>query len=833
MQICSSDGSAMTLTFDSLNIQTGDTLRIYSGPSISMNLLAVMVNGTTSAANGYNAAACFTLVLKTDNQTEGSFGLKIHCADPCVAISGAINVSGEGRPALVCPNSNLAFHYAGNSSQPQSMRWDFGDGQDQSFSAEVVYHSYAEPGIYQAKMIFEKPGCPVQIVDSMQVWVSTMPDFSRLPNDTALCITSDFVAGLADVVDASTVLDSIGGWLAVPFQNMMGAFTPKYGNGCDSSYWSGQGIASPDLGCDFMNISFTQSGVYPLIYHVTNNFGCSFQDTVLVTYLSLPAVTAGPDVVIDCQPVTLQGGLLGVDQPSCSQAAGDYTYCYGNNDHHVATYCPDVLGSSKMRITLHSGMIESPYDGLVIHDGNNVSDAPLASSNWPLNGEIQESVFVAVNTTGCLTLEITSDFAVSCSDGGTSPLQYTVDCTDGYDFEWNWTPSTSLSVDDSSRVAVLSASQDITYTLTGWPRAYPECAVSDEVLVVVADPLNIQLPQNLRACAGDSILLPAPQITGGTAPYQTQWLMAGATIITADSTYYPANLNDSLCFKTTDGCAHQIQKCLFVSEYPVVDASFTLSTSTGCAPQQVVCTSDYTAYQNLARMNWQFGDGDTAMTMGSAAHNYWIPGSYIVSLEIIDSSGCVSRSSSADSLVIHPSPVSAFTTDSRINQLPNTNFFLNNLSQAADSFFWVIDDLATSSVESFNYKFPPNQTGDYEVTLIAYNNFGCTDTSQIILTIEDGLSVFIPNSFTPNGDGVNEVWQISTEGITVEKYHLQIFDKWGTLVYETTDPKSAWTGGTQTGDYYVSDGSYPYRLLVQDNVNEIMHEYTGSIMVIR
>lgn len=91
----------------------------------------------------------------------------------------------------------------------------------------------------------------------------------------------------------------------------------------------------------------------------------------------------------------------------------------------------------------------------------------------------------------------------------------------------------------------------------------------------------------------------------------------------------------------------------------------------------------------------------------------------------------------------------------------------------------------------------------------------CTTESWVTVTV-DCETLFIPNAFTPNGDGTNDVFEVVIDNWSA--YHLQIFDRWGSIVFESTDPSEVWTGGVST--HYVPDGIYHYRLTLLTEAGE-------------
>ncbi|MFT6768245.1 MAG: gliding motility-associated-like protein [Flavobacteriales bacterium] len=109
------------------------------------------------------------------------------------------------------------------------------------------------------------------------------------------------------------------------------------------------------------------------------------------------------------------------------------------------------------------------------------------------------------------------------------------------------------------------------------------------------------------------------------------------------------------------------------------------------------------------------------------------------------------------------------------------------------------------------------------------------NTSDTIVAyfVEEPFNVFVPNSFTPNNDGKNDVFLPVGSAWDLEYYELLIFNRWGEVVFQSADASVAWTGDHQSGTHYVRDEVYVYRLKVK-SVHEVTpSEYSGSITVIR
>jgi gliding motility-associated-like protein len=118
------------------------------------------------------------------------------------------------------------------------------------------------------------------------------------------------------------------------------------------------------------------------------------------------------------------------------------------------------------------------------------------------------------------------------------------------------------------------------------------------------------------------------------------------------------------------------------------------------------------------------------------------------------------------------------------------------------------------------------QPGTYWIKLIVSNGY-CTDSSIVGIYVTQGI--FIPNVFTPNGDGQNDVFHVTVDGM--KQYHIEIFNRWGERIFQTDSPDIDWDG-TSTGGIKESDGNY-YYILTATDYKGVNYKYQGYIQLIR
>lgn len=159
--------------------------------------------------------------------------------------------------------------------------------------------------------------------------------------------------------------------------------------------------------------------------------------------------------------------------------------------------------------------------------------------------------------------------------------------------------------------------------------------------------------------------------------------------------------------------------------------------------------------------------------------------------------------------------------------LPTVSFL--NLSENATDFTWNFNSGDVSTEFEPDYIFPGS--GTFDVKLIAENPFGCKDSISKPVTIDFLLNFYAPNAFSPNGDFVNDTFNVVVSGIFDSTFTMTIFDRWGGEVYNTSDKRSGWDGkGTRSGKY-LPGGTYVYRAFFYDQSGK-KHLMTGKVLLI-
>lgn len=205
-------------------------------------------------------------------------------------------------------------------------------------------------------------------------------------------------------------------------------------------------------------------------------------------------------------------------------------------------------------------------------------------------------------------------------------------------------------------------------------------------------------------------------------------------------------------------------------------------------------------------------------------------GSFNIAIRNAD--GCIGT---AQATVTEPPAVTAdfahLPIPANINA-PTIDF--HDQSEHAVAWVWDIAGLASSTDQNPRYTFSDKYPGVYEVCLVAIDNHGCRDSICHEVVIDNVLQTYIPNAFTPDGNGVNDSWWMVRNMDDVTDFHMRVFDRWGEVVFESTDPNIAWDGTFRNGGGEIlKQDVYAYRCTFQLISTAGAREYMGHVSLLK
>lgn len=642
--------------------------------------------------------------------------------------------------AFGCSPDTILFT---NLSSPASeYRWYFGDGDSLITNSNApVSHRYLNnstaPINYQAKLrAVNSSSCSVDFNLPVTIYPTVISSFQI---DTVQC--SPFVA-LSDNRSLNAT---------------------KY-------YW----YLNNSLIDSVQNKSFTlvNTGSTDVYYEIKlrciSLFGCIDDTTIRVRVLPQPTASFITDVSAGCEPLILN---------ITNQSTPGITYSWDFGDGETSS--ESALNFTKTYTNTEKVPVEYTIQLAVQNAFNCVDTIQRKITVYPQ----VLAEFNLSDTVGCSPLSIqafnTSQNSLSYAwfvnnnlvDTNANPVLQMLNAT-------------STEINNTIRLRSTSAygcSDEFTWNVRVLPRPKADFFIPN---AVIKFPLNTFsfVNQNIQAGFnykwyfgdGDSSL----NVTPGSHSYAM-----------------PGSYNVTLIVSNAQ-CSDTLVRVAKI-EPPTPVVSFTGS-GEGCAPLTVSFQNN-TLYAD--RYEWDFGDGMKSNEL-NPTHTYTDGGLYSISL-VAYGEGGQALDVHVDSVNVFGLPDAYFISQPKVVFIPSDPIVFFNLSQNATQFFWDFGDGFTSTEASPTHYYL--ETGEYDITLVAQNGYGCRDTFVVSKAVkaESGGNVVVPNAFTPNPNGGNggiiskgeynnDVFYPVVEG--AENYRLQIFNRWGEMLFESRDINVGWDG---------------------------------------
>ena len=315
-------------------------------------------------------------------------------------------------------------------------------------------------------------------------------------------------------------------------------------------------------------------------------------------------------------------------------------------------------------------------------------------------------------------------------------------------------------------------------------------------------------------------------VSSGSAIFNPKLLSPGFYTLTY-STYSAFDTTAKLC---PDASTLVVQ----VAKVPVLNVSG-LTANAGCAPFQAAVNIN-SPYTLDGTASWIPGDGSEPETNLVFSHVYSQPGTYTAVLSYTNKEGCP-----AEPLVVNPTftvfdvPKADFTFPEEVF-ISDPKVEMTNLSTVLyeNKYLWSVSGLYNYiPFADINPKILFPKAGSYKVSLTAVNEHNCSHEISKLVEVKNNYNVFMPSSFTPNYDGLNDVFMpvFTDYGLDSKEYALEIFDRWGNLMFRTTDITKGWDGTTNNGQEQVKEDVYVYKLHYRDSEGNT-YDKTGHVSLL-
>ena len=486
--------------------------------------------------------------------------------------------------------------------------------------------------------------------------------------------------------------------------------------------------------------------------------------------------------------VSCNGYANGSATANVSGGVGGYSY----------TWTPGNANTSVV-----SGLLANTYTVSVL-DANNCFIS--ASINIPQPSSV--GLVTTPNQTICYG---NSANILANANGGTPP----------YTYNWN------NGLPNSGGPHLVTLTSTTIYTVQAVDAQ--NCVSPINTIKITVLPALLATGMSTTVCDGHSaVIYPTVVSPGNGGPYNYLWSnMQSAGTINVVGNYGLGSPN-MYTVVISDGCSVPdavAEVIVNVNPNPVI--SFSATPVKGCVPLTVVYDGVSDGANDV--FVWSFGNGQSG-NGSNATTTYTSVGLFTPTLVVTNSYGCVSTSVIPNYIETYPLPVADFEADPWGTSIvtPLINFI--NTSVGASSYLWNFGDYSspTNTTTVVNPSHEYVYSGTYTVTLIATSDKGCKSYIAKAITIDPEFHLYIPNVFTPDGNGLNDVFQPKGVGIDETDYKMLIFDRWGELIFESNNFQKGWDGSVKNKDIKAKEEVYVYKIYVKDLKGK-KYEFVGHV----
>ena len=527
-------------------------------------------------------------------------------------------------------------------------------------------------------------------------------------------------------------------------------------------------------------------------------------------------------------------------------AAGNYTCTITEADNCQVTYAGTVSTTAmpvltatanptavcagdavNLSVTASGGTLQSYTWNPGNVTGTSVSVTPAATTTYTVSGMDANGCNVSASVQATIKPTPTSTFTISPANVClNTPQTITYTGNAANTATYNWFGFAGAAVQSGSGQGPYS----ILFNNPGNYNLQLQVTENGCVSAITTNPGVVSTPvtasftvSESNVCAGS--IITATYTGSGPGTATATWGWGGGAVQTGTgfgpyTVKYDRNGLINLTVKDGACMSNAPSVVINVTPKPVVD--FTPDALAGCFPFAVTFRNNT---QNGDAYKWVFGDGNTS-TNANPSNTYNNAGTYSVKLVASSQGKCYDSITKTNLITVKGYPTAAFTVNPGENkplELHEANFSFVNGSYDAASYKWDFGDNTSSTNNNATHKY--QQPGNYVVTLHAFNDIGCEDTAvrQFMMVLPDKV-LEIPNVFSPNGDGVNDTWEIAgLRGAT--NCSVEIFNRWGQQVYNSHEYNVPWDGSWKGKQVPV--GTFYYI------IKTATRNYNGWVAVIR
>lgn len=728
--------------------------------------------------------------------------------------------------------------------------WNYGDGN--TATTQNGSNNFANTGTYNVQLIVtSNMGCTDTVI--YPVIISPLPIAAFSANNVCLNNATNFT-------NSSSVT---GGFIT--FTNW------QFGDGNQST------LTQP-------NYQYLSPGTYNVTLNITTNSNCSNSITHQVTVNPLPTVAFTANNVCEGNSVSYVNSST-ISSGSISNFVWDFnsdgiadntnqntSYLFNSAGTYITQLMAisnfNCVSTGSLAVTIHPKPIVQFSSASACHgiastftNQSIVASGTISNYTWLFGDNTTGSGFNPshlYNNSGTFNVQLTAVSNYSCSNTFTQTVvvhprpsvnfQSSITCLNqatqfnnqsniisGSIIKYRWDFENNGSIDDST------ANPAFIYPIAGTQQSRLIAISNNNCVNQNVNPVIVHFNPVAKFSAPSTCIPAGTQFNnlstsndGAITSYA--WDFNGDNLMdnNQQNPQYiftqVGNYGVKLEVQTEYGCVNTIIKSVYVNATP--SAVFSAQNNMGCPMLCVNFINNSTIGNgNIVTNQWIFGDNSAPNYTKNPTHCY-STGNYNVTLKVVSDSGCISSSTIPNLVNVHPTPVANFNITPNEVEITTPLIEVEDMSVGANFVKYIFDDGTVKNTRDFSHLFNTMDAKTVAIMQTVSNSYGCMDSIIKIVIIKQAYTIYIPNAFTPNSDGLNDGFK--AEGVGIAQFKLQVFDRWGKMIFESDDINIGWDGSVNgKGDAESTKSDvYVWKAEVTDVLKE-RHSMIGHVTLLK
>lgn len=325
---------------------------------------------------------------------------------------------------------------------------------------------------------------------------------------------------------------------------------------------------------------------------------------------------------------------------------------------------------------------------------------------------------------------------------------------------------------------------------------------------------DITISNDTSICNGAFVSPTLLTNTDGVGPFTYAWTFEGQVVSQQQAFSFNPSSSGLACLTVTDANGDTLTDCMYILVNPQPVADFIASDTVLCSNEVLTLTNQSMPLVGL-NSTWLL-NGQATSNQTNITFSPNVPGVFDITLIVNSAAGCSDSLTLSNYITVVDSPIAAFDFSPDIIQVGDQSIQFTDASIGQiNNWFWTVNfanNIETSTQQNPTFSIPSNTSSEFSVVLEVTNEAGCSSSATSIISIFENATIFIPNAFSPDGNELNQYFQIEGNKIDPSDFSMQIFNRWGELIFESNNIEIGWNGNYGPNNTAAPSGVYTYQV---------------------